>query len=174
MMENFQCSESGPSYTIRIALKPFKGTVGFDLNDGFCRLLDSRLADDTLLFARSASEAVHMLDDLLNCLDYVGLLLNADKTVILTTEAQPPAHVNLADGHQIRILPRTISHKWLGCMLSAQGSKQHGEDVVHHLSAASRAFFASSHISRDRTAAMQLLLSLHALVRVPEQSIRKI
>ena len=52
------------------------GTVGFDLDDGFCRLLDLRLADDILLFARSASEAVHKLDDLLNYLP--------DRTAILS------------------------------------------------------------------------------------------
>ena len=58
-------------------------------------LLDSRLADDILLFARPVFETVHMLDKLLNCLDDVGLLLNAEGTASFTTEARPPAQVSL-------------------------------------------------------------------------------
>ena len=51
------------------------GAVGFDLNDGFRRLRDLRLAFDILLFVRSAYETVQMLDDLVTCLDHVGLSL---------------------------------------------------------------------------------------------------
>ena len=40
------------------------GQVGFDLGDGLPRLLDLRLADDILLFCRSAQEARATVDSL--------------------------------------------------------------------------------------------------------------
>ena len=46
--------------------------------------------DDLLLFARSRFEAIFMLETLMEELAYVGLCLNAGKTVVLTNEAQPP------------------------------------------------------------------------------------
>ena len=63
---------------------------GIDLEDGGSKLLDLRFADDLLLFARSKFEAIFMLETLMEELAYVGLCLNAGKTVVLTNEAQPP------------------------------------------------------------------------------------
>ena len=64
--------------------------VGFDLQDGMDRLVDLRFLDDILLFAKSAAEASAILDGLVHELAAVGLVLNAAKTVVLTTQAQPP------------------------------------------------------------------------------------
>ena len=45
-------------------------------------LLDLRFADDILLFARTAAEAMALLDDLVRKLQNIGLQLNAAKTVV--------------------------------------------------------------------------------------------
>ena len=82
------------------------GQVGFDLGDGLPRLLDLRLADDVLLFCRSAQEARATLDSLVWHLANVGSILNAEKTVVLTTEAQLPPHIRLAEGQLVAVLPR--------------------------------------------------------------------
>ena len=49
-------------------------------------LLDLRFADDILLFAQTAVEAMALLDDLVRKLQNIGLQLNAAKTVVLTSE----------------------------------------------------------------------------------------
>ena len=64
------------------------GDLGFDLSDGMPHLIDLRFADDILLFARSAMEVRKLLDSLVAELSEVGLLLNAGKTVILTSQSQ--------------------------------------------------------------------------------------
>ena len=84
-----------------------------------------RFADDILLFARSAQEAATMLDALVQELSHVGLILNASKTVALTTEAQALTALKLFDGSSVSVLPRETSHKWLGCMLAASSPGVH-------------------------------------------------
>ena len=122
---------------------------GFDLGDGESALLDLRFADDILLFAKSYAEAVSLLHDLVTALSQVGLILNATKTVVLTNEAQPPQHLQLPSGERIAILEHNSGQKWLGCILTAQGSKLHHVDVKHHLQQASKAFFANRWILTD-------------------------
>ena len=63
------------------------GDLGFDLSDGMPYLIDLRFADDIFLFARSALEVGRLLDSLVAELSEVGLLLNADKTVVLTCQS---------------------------------------------------------------------------------------
>ena len=131
------------------------GQVGFDLGDGLPRLLDLRLADDILLFCRSAQETRATVDSVVWHLANVGLILNAEKAVILTTEAQPPPHIQLADGQFVAVLPRHMPHKWLGCMFSAVGgATSTNNDLNHHLGAASRALFANGWILRDRNVSL--------------------
>ena len=60
---------------------------GIDLQDDLPKLLDLRFADDILLLARTAHEALFLLESLLQEFEEVGLLLNGDKTVVLTNEA---------------------------------------------------------------------------------------
>lgn len=123
--------------------KDLVGTAGFDLGDGLRQLLDLRFADDILLCTKSEEEARRTLDLLIAALGEVGLILNVEKTVVMTTEAQPPQHLILSSGHRIQILPRSTSHRWLGCMLSAGESQQQHEDITHHLAAASKSFYAN-------------------------------
>ena len=122
---------------------------GFDLGDGQPALLDLRFADDILLFAKSYSETVSLLHDLVTALSQVGLILNANKTVVLTNEAQPPQHLQLPFGERVPILEHNSGQKWLGCILTARGSKLHHVDVKHHLQQASKAFFGNRWILTD-------------------------
>ena len=63
---------------------------GFDLGDKMPSLLDLRFADDILLFARTAAEAMALLDDLVRKLQNIGLQLNAFRgaTAIFLTYEQ--------------------------------------------------------------------------------------
>ena len=49
--------------------------------------MDLRFADGILLFATSYAETVLLFHGLVIALSQVGLILNANKTVILTTDA---------------------------------------------------------------------------------------
>ena len=140
------------SAVLQWAMKGWRRDVplkGFDLGDGQPALLDLRFADDILLFAKSYAEAVSLLHDLATVLSQVGLTLNASNTVVLTNEAQPPLHLQLPSGERIVILEHDSGQKWLGCILTAQGSKLHHVDVKHHLQQASKAFFANRWILTD-------------------------
>ena len=52
---------------------------GIDLQDGVPKLLDLRFADDILLFARTAQEALFLLETLMHEFAEVGFLLNGEK-----------------------------------------------------------------------------------------------
>ena len=123
---------------------------GFDLGDTMPSLLDLRFADDILLFARTAAEAMALLDDLVRKLQNIGLQLNAAKTVVLTSEVQPPSSLHMNNGTVLRVLKQEEAHKWLGCMISAAGSRNTHLDLQHHLQAASRAFHANKWILCDK------------------------
>ena len=100
------------------------GDLGFDLLDGMPHLIDLRFADDILLFARSALEVGKLLDSLVAELSEVGLLLNANKTAVLTSQSQPPSTTRTEHGITLKILPGNVAQKWLGCMVTAFGSEQ--------------------------------------------------
>ena len=123
---------------------------GFDLGDTMPSLLDLRFADDILHFARTAAEAMALLDDLVRKLQNIGLQLNAAKTVVLTSEVQPPFSLHTNTGIVLRVLKQEEAHKWLGCMISATGSRNTHLDLQHHLQAASRAFHANKWILCDK------------------------
>ena len=90
---------------------------GWDLHNGLVRF-----ADDILLFAKSAHEAGTLLQSLMWHLRQIGLILNANKTKVLTTEAQPPSCLFIPGADPIQVLEREGCHKWLGCMLSTATS----------------------------------------------------
>ena len=48
----------------------------------------------------------------------LGLLLNGDKTVVLTNEAQPPSHLWTQTGIKLQVKNGAGGRKWLGCILS--------------------------------------------------------
>ena len=101
------------------------------------------LTDDILIFSETAEGAALLLDALITTLDKTGLKLNASKTIILTTEAQPQDHITTPAGHTIVVKDSFGTHKWLGCMLSALGSGNVDADIAYHLQAAARAFHSN-------------------------------
>ena len=86
-------------------------TLGIDLRDSLPLLLDLRLADGILRFATSAGDVARILDALVTALSGVGLILNASKTVVLTTKAQATSELLTPGGIAVRVIDRTSSHK---------------------------------------------------------------
>ena len=62
------------------------GGLGLDLGDGGPTLLNLRFADDILIFATTCIDAGLLLDELVVCLSQVGLVLNTDKTKVMTCD----------------------------------------------------------------------------------------
>lgn len=62
-------------------------------------------------------------------------------------------------------MPRDCGHKWLGCILSAEGSRGQHLDFDFHLQAASRAFFAHKAVLCNRKVSLKHRLRyFHAMV----------
>jgi len=153
---------------LQVALQAWRrkvGTSGIDLDDRLQKLLDLRFADDVLVFATTQLEAGSLLDALVTELAQVGLILNASKTVVLTSEAQPPLEIKTPSGITVKVIGAESAHKWLGCMLTASG--RHGLDVEYHLQAASKAFYANRNILVDRKASVTSRLRYFEAVVTP-------
>ena len=133
------------------------GDLGFDLSDGMPQLIDPRFADDILLFARSAMEVRKLLDSLVAELSEVGLLLNAYKTVVLTSQSQPPSTITIDHGVTLAVLPGNVAQKWFGCMLAAYGSEKK-LDLQFPLQQAAKAYHANKWILEDRTVPISQLM----------------
>ena len=140
---------------------------GIDLEDGGAKLLDLRFADDLLLFARTKFEAFFMLETLTEELAYVGLCLNAGKTVALTNEAQPPQCLILTNQETIVVKGNDVGHKWLGCILSTGAIGRSTLDITYHLQAASRTFFANKQILCDKKVRLAVRLRFFDRVITP-------
>ena len=91
-----------------------------------------------------------MLEELIGALQEVGLVLNASKTFVLTTEAQPPTSLRLQNGAEVSVLPRDCGHKWLGCFLTTKNVQGPTLDVEHHLQSAARAWFVHKWMLCDK------------------------
>ena len=142
---------------------------GIDFHDGYSPLLDLRFADadDILIFSDSAQGVASLLEALITTLDRTGLKLSDSKTVILTTEAQPPDHITTPAGHTIVVKDSFGTHKWLGCMLSAIGSGNAAADITYHLQAAARAFRSNKWIFLDRNVSINSKLKLFEATVTP-------
>ena len=53
-------------------------------------MLDLRFADDILVLATSSQQPAYTLDERVVALAHTGLILNENKTNLLTTQIQPP------------------------------------------------------------------------------------
>ena len=73
---------------------------GFDFGAAGIPLLDLGFGDDILFFAAAA----RMVDALVTCLEGVGVALNAPKTWILPTQAQPGKTVSTQHGLELEVL----------------------------------------------------------------------
>ena len=143
------------------------GHCGLDFEDGMAPLLDLRFADDLLLFAASKEELIFMLEELIGALQDVGLVLNASKTLVLTTEAQPPTSLRLQNGAEVSLLPRDCGHKWLGCFLTTKNVQGPTLDVEHHLQSAARAWFVHKWMLCDKNIPLGLRLKFFNAVITP-------
>ena len=93
-----------------------KWKAGIDLMDGGPNLLDLRFADDIIICARPHHELGQVVASLTIHLEQVGLLLNADKTVVLTNDAQPPPILATDGGLKLAILQRNVGQSgWVVC-----------------------------------------------------------
>ena len=138
---------------LEMAMGMWRGRVsrlGLDLGDGGPTLLDVRFADDISIFATACIDAGVLLDELVACLSQVGVVLNTDKTKVMTTEAQPPSFLLTPAGLKIEILNQKSCHKWLGCMVSMPTVVKKRHDVDQHVQAASNAFFCHRATLCDR------------------------
>ena len=142
-------------------------SFGFDLGDDLPPLLDLRFADDILIFARSSHEIMTLLDKLVEFLGDAGPKLNAEKTVLITTQAQPPPFLTTSTGAIIKVKEGESGHKWLGCMLSAAGSKHATLDIDYHLQSANRAFFANKSIFLSRNVSIRNKLKFFDAIVTP-------
>ena len=142
-------------------------TEGIDLEDGGEPLLDLRFADDILVFAASSQQAAYLLDELVVALADVGLILNEDKTMLLTTQAQPPKTITTPRGVSVAVVDRDGCHKWLGCILSGNNKGSHRPDLEYHLQAASRAFFANKNILCNKAVSLRKRLHFFDKVVTP-------
>ena len=146
---------------LQSAMGRWRGQVehlGLNLGDGMSHLLDLRFADDILLFGESAQAVGSMLDALVACLEQVGLKLNASKTKVLTTQAQPPSTLTTPAGLELEVLEPTNSHKWLGCPLSTANTGNRQQEMNYRLQNASRAFQANRWILCDKNVSLALRL----------------
>ena len=133
------------SCVLEVALKKWREQLqdgGLDFGDGGIPLLDLRFADDILL------------DALVACLKEVGLELNASKTKILTTQAQPGKTLTTQNGLEMEILDATKAHKWLGCLLSTSNAGNREADLDFRLQATSKAFYANKLILCDKNVSL--------------------
>ena len=90
----------------------------------------------------------------MTCLKEVGLALNASKTKILTTQAQPGKTVTTQNGLEMEILDATTAHKWLGCLLSTLNAGNREADLDFRLQATSKAFYANKWILCDKNVSL--------------------
>ena len=88
--------------------------LGIGLNIHDQHLSNLRFADDILLLATSQDDAICMLEILVLELEEIGLILNSNKTKMLTTELHDHDFVFLQNGSKIHTIRDHASHKWLG------------------------------------------------------------
>ena len=86
------------------------------------------------------------------------LKLNASKTKVLTTQAQPPSTLTTPAGLEFEVLEHSKSHKWFGCLLSMVNMGNRQQDMNYRLQNASRAFQANRWILCDKNVSIALRL----------------
>ena len=113
-----------------------------------------------MLFGEPAPAVGSMRDALVAFLEQVSLKLNASKTKILTTQAQPASTLTTPAGLELEVLDSTKSHKWLGCLLSTANMGNRQQDANYRLQDASRAFQANKWILCDKNVSIALRLKV--------------
>jgi len=120
--------------------------LGIGLNIHDQHLSNLRFADDILLLATSQDDAICMLEILVLELEEIGLILNPNKTKMLTTELHDHDFVFLQNGSKIDVIRDHASHKWLGKAICFTKGSLHCHAIDSRIAAATRAFYAKKHI----------------------------
>ena len=81
-----------------------------------------------------------------------------------TTQAQPPPFLTTSTGAVIKVKEKEAGHKWLGCMLSAAGSKNAILDIDYPVQSASRAFCPNKMFFLSRNVSIRNKLKFNAIV----------
>ena len=103
-----------------------------------------------MVLAASSQRAACLLDELVVALADVGLILNQDKTKLLTTQTQPPTTMTTPGGLSVAVVDRDGCHKWLGCILSGNNKGSHRPDPEYHFQAASKACKQKNFLQQGR------------------------
>ena len=141
------------SATLEWALRGWKNTsqgAGIDLRDGLPNLMELRFADDILLFANSGPEAAQLLGKLIVAVGRDGLILNAEKSIVLTNQPQPPPTLVIRDDVVVKVLDRNRGQKWLGCMLTAAGGMRQDVGILYHIEQGTQCFHSKRWILQNR------------------------
>ena len=123
--------------------------LGLDLRDGGQSLLDSGFANDILTCGTDYHVIGVLLDKLVENFATMGLQLDAQKTKVLTTQAQPLSQLQTTNELIISTLDRESIHKWLGCMLTTSTVQTTTCDVECRLWAAVKIFDANRWVLCD-------------------------
>ncbi len=110
-----------------------------------CKVISrNSFANDILLSARTSHETIFLLESLAQEFAEVSLLLNGDKTVVLTIDAQPPSHLGTHTGIKLQVKNGSRGHTWLGCIVGVGTAGRTTFDTNHHLQVASKKMFANT------------------------------
>ena len=112
----------------------------------YSNLFDLGLAWHSI-FARSR----HGLWQFIHSLVIEPVLLNAEKTVVPTNDAQPLPIFATNGGLKLTILQRNVGQKWRASMLTATRWQSRYIDLEHHLLEASKFHYANRWLVLDRS-----------------------
>ena len=127
-------------------------------------LLSLRFADDVALVAQSQSDVTKMLGHLrLEALKY-GLVMNMDKTKVLTTAGAGAARVKLGDAY-VNVLNPDQSEKYLGRKLNLQNQAQ--VELTNRLQSAWATFTKYKEVFRSRWCTFSLKMKMFDALVTP-------
>jgi len=94
--------------------------------------------------------AAQLLDRLIVAVGRAGLTLNAEKSVVLTNQAQPPPTRVIRDDVVVKVLDRNQEQKWLGCMFTAAGSMRQDVGLLYHIHHGTKCFHSNRWILQNQ------------------------
>ena len=125
------------------------------------RLTNIRYADDLLLFGKSLSEAVDMLEKLATISKSYGLEPNMKKTKIISPEhPSENTQVCITDFGPVDVLGVQDRHKYLGRLFTGDLKTRGKSAIDHRLSCGWMKFKAFQHVFEDKQVSVKLRFKL--------------
>ena len=90
------------------------------------------------------------MDRLIVAVGRAGLTLNAETSVVLTNQAQPPPTRVIRDDVVVKVLDRNQEQKWLGCMFTAAGGMRQDVGLLYHIQQGTKCFHSNRWILQNR------------------------